>query len=314
MNPTVVASPRRKASRSRFLMPQPFKHPQSGVYYLRRKVPIPLREAMGCTEYKVSLNTRDPSEAKRLFAEEFTRSEERFALARAQIKGAHVLGLKDMHILAGRWFRSEQDAMEASGRFEHWLVSQAADDGDTDDAPRPQSLREWLDSGPDSLLDEHVNDAIRVALKAAGVPLPTTAEAKAQLQRCFRERLLTLSDLALSRLRGDWVTAPAIPKDQPLSFEQVKKTTQPTQGKRLSDLFERYKSEKLGVDGDTRGGRRTVDACHANTMQFIQLMGDLSMSEISREVVHLYRDKVSLLPAKGDGLRSMSIQEQLSKG
>lgn len=30
-------------------MPQPFKHPKSGVYYLRRKVPIPRRDALGRT-------------------------------------------------------------------------------------------------------------------------------------------------------------------------------------------------------------------------------------------------------------------------
>ncbi len=64
-------------------MTQPFRS-KTGIYQLRRKVPVELRPALG-HEYKRSLKTRDPDEAKRRFAEEWVRSETAFALARAQL-------------------------------------------------------------------------------------------------------------------------------------------------------------------------------------------------------------------------------------
>ena len=50
-------------------MSRPFKHPRSGVYYLRKGVPEDLRELVGKREEKRSLETRDPAEAKRRHAE-----------------------------------------------------------------------------------------------------------------------------------------------------------------------------------------------------------------------------------------------------
>lgn len=276
---------------------------------------MPLREAMGCSEYKVSLKTRDPSEVKRLFPDALARCEERFALARAQSQGAHVLGLKDMRTLAGRWVRAEQEAMEASGGFEEWLVSDSADGDGLDDASRPLSLREWLASDPEFGLDEHVDSAARKALKTAGVPWPTAKETKVQLRTCFREHLLNLSDLALSRLRGDWAAQASLPKDELLASEVARgQASSRPSGKKLSELFELYEADKITTDGNGRGVQRSIRACRSHTQQFIQLMGDLPMSEISREVVHQYRDKASMLPSKGKGIRSMSAKQQLAKG
>ena len=49
-------------------MATPFKHPRTGVYYVRRAVPKDLREALGKVEYLKSLGTKDPSQAKKDFA------------------------------------------------------------------------------------------------------------------------------------------------------------------------------------------------------------------------------------------------------
>ena len=55
-------------------MADPFKHPTSGIYYLRRKVPLELRAALG-HEVKQSLKTRDPVQAKYEFARVWAASE-----------------------------------------------------------------------------------------------------------------------------------------------------------------------------------------------------------------------------------------------
>ncbi len=50
-------------------MSRPWKHPDSGVYWLRKGVPDDLRALVGKREEKRSLGTRDPVEAKRRHAE-----------------------------------------------------------------------------------------------------------------------------------------------------------------------------------------------------------------------------------------------------
>ncbi len=101
-------------------MAQPFRS-KTGIYQLRRKVPPELRAALG-HEYKRSLKTRDPLEAKGRFAEEWSHAETVFALARAQARGADTLSERDMQQLAARWFHEELRRMEAAGDFESRLV------------------------------------------------------------------------------------------------------------------------------------------------------------------------------------------------
>lgn len=48
-------------------MATPFKHPRTGVYYLRRAVPKDIQEALGKTEYLKSLGTKDERQAKVLW-------------------------------------------------------------------------------------------------------------------------------------------------------------------------------------------------------------------------------------------------------
>jgi integrase len=50
-------------------MSRPFKHPRTGIFWLRKRVPADLRAALGKTELTKSLGTRDPAEAKKLHAE-----------------------------------------------------------------------------------------------------------------------------------------------------------------------------------------------------------------------------------------------------
>ena len=56
-------------------MTRPQKHPHSGVYWLRKRVPDDVRELVGKREEKRSLGTRNPEEAKRRHAEVLSESE-----------------------------------------------------------------------------------------------------------------------------------------------------------------------------------------------------------------------------------------------
>ena len=64
------------------LIAQPFQHPDSGIYYLRRRVPDDLRHIIGKTEIRRSLNTRNHQQAKAAFAVAYAESERLFIDAR----------------------------------------------------------------------------------------------------------------------------------------------------------------------------------------------------------------------------------------
>lgn len=91
-------------------MSRPWKHPRSGVYYLRKGVPDDLRQLVGKREEKRSLETRDPAEAKRRHAEALADVEVRWANLRA---GPKALTEREAHRLAmtvhDRWLRQHQE-------------------------------------------------------------------------------------------------------------------------------------------------------------------------------------------------------------
>lgn len=64
------------------LIAQPFRHPDSGIYYLRRRVPDDLRQIIGKTEIRRSLKTRHHHQAKAAFALAYAESERLFNDAR----------------------------------------------------------------------------------------------------------------------------------------------------------------------------------------------------------------------------------------
>jgi integrase len=91
-------------------MSRPWKHPNSGVYWLRKGVPEDLRALVGKREEKRSLQTRDPVEAKRRHAEALAEIEGRWANLRA---GPKALTEIEAHQIAAavhdRWLQQHQD-------------------------------------------------------------------------------------------------------------------------------------------------------------------------------------------------------------
>lgn len=78
-------------------MSSPWKHPKTGMYWVRRRVPAHLVERLGKREEKRSLGTKDPAEAKRLFTQANAEIEARWTnLERGEVK----LGLREALSLA----------------------------------------------------------------------------------------------------------------------------------------------------------------------------------------------------------------------
>lgn len=78
-------------------MSRPWKHPKTGVYWLRKRVPLDLRASLHKAEEKRSLRTRDPGEAKRLHSQALQQLETRWASLRS---GPKQLSEREAHELA----------------------------------------------------------------------------------------------------------------------------------------------------------------------------------------------------------------------
>ena len=104
-------------------MSRPWKHPKSGVYWLRKGVPEDLRKLVGKREEKRSLQTRDPAEAKRRHSEALAEIEGRWANLRA---GPKALTEREAHQLAvavhNRWL---QQYLENPSEQTAWNVDLA---------------------------------------------------------------------------------------------------------------------------------------------------------------------------------------------
>ena len=74
-------------------MTRPWKHPDSGYYWFRKRVPDDLRNLLGKREERFSLGTRDPTEAKRLHALKLAEVEERWSNLR---NGKRALSADDV--------------------------------------------------------------------------------------------------------------------------------------------------------------------------------------------------------------------------
>ncbi|MFT5923788.1 MAG: hypothetical protein ACI9LE_000774 [Paraglaciecola sp.] len=86
------------------IMSSPFKHPNSGIYYLRKGVPKRLVPVIGKAVYKQSLNTKDLREAKRRIIPLLADVDYQFELAELKLKGitSHELSLRDCQIIDNR--------------------------------------------------------------------------------------------------------------------------------------------------------------------------------------------------------------------
>ena len=55
-------------------MPSPTKHPKAGMYLFLVRVPADLVKKVGKGRYSESLGSKDPAEAKALFAQRYARA------------------------------------------------------------------------------------------------------------------------------------------------------------------------------------------------------------------------------------------------
>lgn len=176
MAPSNATRDGKQIIRRRSFMAQPTKHPTTGIYQLRRKVPEALKPALG-REFKRSLKTRDARGAKARYPAAWAESEQAFALARAQLGGAEVLTAGDAQQLAARWFRKEQERLEKARAFTDMLAEEGAVSVESaygrDEVPVYTTLRAGAEQDPEIDWRRHVvHPCIEAALRQHSLPVP----------------------------------------------------------------------------------------------------------------------------------------------
>jgi integrase len=304
--------------RRRPLMADPFKHPASGIYYLRRKVPAELKDALGF-EFKRSLKTRDLTQAKAAFARAWAESEEIFALARATAAGGAPITIADAQQIAARWFRDEQSRMERDGRFDRMLASGPGWVVETPEGPvegptyltLQEGAAEWdISPGEDwaTLVDPH----IRQTLRGLNQPMPSSGVSLARLRSTFAEHLHKLSAWALQRKEGQYVPpGQDVTSFQPLQIEAVR--TRESRGPKLRAVFDSYADEKILNDGNNRATQRTIGAFKSTVERFIEVVGDLDVAVVDRAAVARFRAALAKMPSRGEGIRGCTASELISR-
>lgn len=97
-------------------MLRPTKHPKTGVYRIRSRVPKGLQGIIGSAERVISLVTKSPEEAKRRAPAAERKIAEAFAAARATLEPARRLTHREIMALCGELHR------ETVG---HWRMTRA---------------------------------------------------------------------------------------------------------------------------------------------------------------------------------------------
>ncbi|WP_128562153.1 DUF6538 domain-containing protein [Methylobacterium crusticola] len=128
-------------------MSRPQLHPRSGVYWLRKRVPADLVAAVGRREVTLSLQTKDPAEAKKRYAEELLKLERQWAGLRS---GPCSLIEVEAHGLACKV-------------HDWWLETHRANPSEQSFWPVDLADKLWASPTPvgaETLLDELVNGRI----------------------------------------------------------------------------------------------------------------------------------------------------------
>lgn len=271
-------------------MATPFKHPRTGVYYLRRAVPKDIQEALGKTEYLKSLGTKDEREAKVLFPAALQECDAEFARARngravidvlndVQIKeageawAAHILGEDEEARLDGL---SERDFADMQETFDIVLPALKAD-----------LARGRVDDGTAYEFDDF--------LRSHGYNVPTNSLNYRRVHMGMLRAWIRAMEQEQLRHQGEPIETPQAPEIGPKRLQG----DGPRDPSKLSGAFHGWKAERKPSD-------KAWSEWSLALRRFIETNGDLSLPKIDRGHIRKFKDALST-----KGLSTASIKKQL---
>nr|CAD6604024.1 integrase [Rhizobium sp. TCK] len=242
-------------------MTRPWKHPKTSVYYLRQRVPADLVGMVGKKEVKVSLGTKDPTEAKRRHVAALQKLQDQWNLARAK---PEPLTQKQIFALAGEAYRQwVEQHDEQPGEPELWqtLINRNRREIERDPV-------EWFGSSVDALLATH--------------NLKTNEDSRRQLIFAVADAVQQGSKVSLRKAQGDYSPDPRANRFPPL--DPQKKDAKVS----LLDLFRTWERDHLKAGRS----RRTIEDFRHKVEDFIGFLGHSDATKVKREDVVGYTEQL----------------------
>lgn len=305
-------------------MTTPWKHPQTGVYYFRRGVPIDIRDILGRgREIKRSLGTKNPNEAKRLIVPYIAETDDLFSLARVRLSKDNALRLtaKDAAVLASRWYeRMKIKIDEKGGRvglvselkgsqgIDFTCISDLLTVSGSEIHAVPEDGIRRLAGQLGVFIDEQLNLEI--------LTVPRNSEEYLWLVKEFYVYLHELETLSKARILNNWTyVAPESIAKQSLSVEGETKKAAPVDPNAvlLSTLWKEYRESEEVKRGDNLSRLKTLDGYEANFKRLISIIGDVPVDTVKAKTIMTFRDVLLQLPKlKSKEIRAMGYKEQIA--
>lgn len=294
-------------------MAKPWKHPATGIYYVRRQVPKAIRTAFaGRQLFKETLGTKDPKQASVLFLQANAALELRFQVARDRLAttGSACPSSRDMtlELVEGYFAGGEREPGGLAGPDRLLLTRLEIDRGLWNLTPGgcthivPSEPNEWwqlannaakfrIQSGTKHRLQGRAVCSIwQMEDRAFRVEDAKAQQVVRVVEQVARHNNLDLSDLAgeLASVATDFLDA------LPVGQTQMRKP-RPASGRlrpavRLLELFADWKDKQ-------QPRSQSAADYESAALDFIDLIGDIPVAEIERNDMLDFRDEVAKLPA-----------------
>ncbi|MGC2221595.1 MAG: DUF6538 domain-containing protein [Methylocella sp.] len=199
-------------------MARPWKHPKTGIYWLRKRVPDDLRPLIGKREEKRSLGTRDPDEAKRLHAQALVDLEQRWANLRAPPKPISEREAHELVAPAYEWWinlhrdnPSEQKVWRAKFFDKLWTWQ---DGSKYQDLPLLEQMRQWEEDGYFAIpsMEQFCRERVDELLASKGLQVDWQSRPKIEKAygAAIQRASLFLAKLSVGEFAGPLSSQPAM--------------------------------------------------------------------------------------------------------
>ncbi len=210
-------------------MSHPRKHPESGIYWFRKRVPAWLRPLIGKTEEKISLRTRDPEEAKFEFARVNLEVQQRW---RELAAGVRRLSEKQAAGIAGKIYRSmveehQDNPSRVPWGTTHLLLHRSALKKEKvriiplGDPAKSTAMVEKIHQNRNRETRGRIDDW----LKARGLLLE--ADSRMLVEKAVDRAMLDAREYIARMADGDYSPDPAAARYPPLSLEEKRADAAP---------------------------------------------------------------------------------------
>ncbi|WP_137167559.1 site-specific integrase [Salinimonas lutimaris] len=317
-------------------MASPVKDKNSGVYYFRMAVPKELIPVVKKREIKTSLRTKNLSEAKRAFTAHLTKTQDEFELARLKVSGAadHSLTVRDCIVIAERWYKRVKVHMESTGDFSLMVKRDVERKENGDVSHAYMYFTDTLHLAGSELATASEEDFKQLAeafrceidsqLEIEGIRLSHDNPAYIELGKSFHTYAHHLESVCTARLNNDWNHEPVsmgiyaqplsdAPEPPAAKPRPVVSTRKPVSENSLQEVLNAYIEVQRSLPNVTGTRLKTLDETKAKVSVFIEIIGNIDISQVQRSDIVHFRDTLYKIPkGKSASLRSKSVDERIA--